>query len=52
MTQNTVFKSDDIKKAAAALRKLRPAYSEMLDFYEKLFVSQENSKDQIDIAIV
>jgi len=50
MTQNTVFKSDDIKKAAAALRKLRPAYSEILDFYEKLFVSQEDSKDQIDIA--
>jgi FdhE protein len=50
MAQHSVFKSEDIKKAATALRKLRPAYSEMLDFYEKLFVSQEDSKDQIDIA--
>ena len=50
MAQPSAFKSEDIKKAAIALRKLRPAYSEMLDFYEKLFVSQEDSKDQIDIA--
>ena len=50
MAQTTTFKSDDIKKAATALRKLRPAYSEMLDFYEKLFVSQEDSKNQINIA--
>ena len=50
MAQTTTLKSDDIKNAASVLRKLRPAYSEMLDFYEKLFVSQEDSKNQINIA--
>jgi FdhE protein len=50
MARKTAFKPEEIKKTAAALRKLRPAYSKMLGFYENLFVAQENSKNKIDIA--
>jgi FdhE protein len=50
MARKTAFKPEEIKKTAAALRKLRPAYSKMLDFYENLFLAQENSKNKIDIA--
>jgi FdhE protein len=49
MAHTTVFTPDDIKKAVAILRELRPAYAEMLDFYERLFVAQESSKKQVDI---
>jgi len=50
MVEKTVIVSDDIQKAAAALKNFRPAYAEMLDFYEQLFLAQEASKNQIDIA--
>ena len=49
MAETTVFTPDDIKKAVAVVRELRPAYVEMLDFYEQLFMAQESSKGQIDI---
>lgn len=49
MTETTVLISDDIKKAVAVVREIRPAYIEMLDFYEQLFMAQENSKIQIDL---
>lgn len=49
MAQLTDFKPEDIKKAAAILRELRPAYLELLDFYEDLFVAQEESKNYINI---
>ena len=49
MAETTVFTPDDIKKAVAAVRELRPAYAEMLDFYGPLFMVQESSKNQIDI---
>ena len=50
MVEKTVIVSDDIKKAAVALRKLRPAYQTFINFYEKIFTAQEASKNQIDIA--
>jgi FdhE protein len=50
MAQMTAFKPEDIKKAAAQLKELRPAYLQMLDFYEDVFVAQEESKRNIDIA--
>ena len=37
MAETTVLRSDDIKKAVAVVREIRPAYIEMLDFYEQLF---------------
>jgi FdhE protein len=50
MVEKTVIVSDDIQKAAAALKNFRPAYAEMLNFYEQVFTAQEASKNQIDIA--
>ena len=44
------FTTEDIKKAAAQLKELRPAYLQMLDFYEDVFVAQEESKKNIAIA--
>jgi FdhE protein len=49
MAGTTLFTPDNIKKAVAILKELRPAYAEMLIFYEKLFIAQEGFKNQIDI---
>ena len=38
-----------VKQAVAALKKQRPAYADLLNFYEKIFVAQENSKSQINL---
>ena len=50
MAQMTAFKPEDIKKAAAELKEQRPAYLKMLDFYQAVFVAQEESRKNIDIA--
>ena len=50
MTLMTAFTLADIKNAAAVLKELRPAYLKMLDFYENVFVAQEESKKNTDIA--
>lgn len=50
MVEKRILVSDDIKKAAAALRKLRPVYETFINFYEQVFKAQEASKNQIDIA--
>ena len=49
MRGKTPFVADDIKKAAEALKKLRPAYATLIDFYEQVFSAQESSKRQIDM---
>lgn len=49
MTANVAITSQQIKQAAAALKKLRPAYREIIDFYEKIFVAQEDSKSEIKL---
>ncbi|MBN1930976.1 MAG: formate dehydrogenase accessory protein FdhE [Desulfobacterales bacterium] len=49
MAVNMDFTSDQIKKAAATLKGLRPVYKELIDFYEKIFVMQEDSKRQLHI---
>jgi FdhE protein len=49
MTANLAITSQQVKQAAAALKKLRPAYADLLSFYEKIFVAQEDSKSQIKI---
>lgn len=38
-----------VKQAAAALKKARPSYADLLNFYEKIFVAQEDSKNTIKI---
>ena len=49
MTVDLAITSQQIKQAVAALKKLRPSYSDLLNFYEKIFVAQEDSKSQINI---
>ena len=49
MTAYLAISSQQVKQAAAALKKLRPAYAALLNFYEKIFVAQEDSKSQIKI---
>jgi FdhE protein len=49
MTAYLTITSQQVKQAAAALKKARPAYADLLNFYEKIFVAQEDSKSQIKI---
>ena len=49
MTADVAITAKQIKQAAAALKKLKPAYGELLDFYEKIFVAQEDSKSDIKL---
>jgi FdhE protein len=49
MTAYLAITSQQVKQAAAALKKLRPAYADLLNFYEKIFVAQEDSKRRIKI---
>ena len=43
---------DRIRKAVAAVKADRPAYEEVLDFYEKLFLAQEMAKEQVQLEPV
>jgi len=43
MTEMPTEIPDEIKKTANALKKLRPAYSTIIGFYEKIFETQEKS---------
>jgi FdhE protein len=49
MTADLAITSQQIKQAVAALKKLRPAYADLLNFYENIFVAQEDAKGQIGI---
>ena len=49
MTVDLAITSTQIKQAVTAHKKLRPAYADLLNFYEKIFVAQEDSKSQINI---
>ena len=49
MTAYLAITSQQVKQAAAALKKLRPAYADLLNFYQEIFVAQEDSKSQIKI---
>lgn len=50
MSEKEIVGVDQIKKAVAAVKAERPAYEGLLDFYEKLFLAQEASKEEIDLA--
>lgn len=45
-----IVTSDQIRNTAKAIKELRPAYKTLLDFYEEIFVAQEDSKSRIQIA--
>jgi FdhE protein len=49
MTAYLAITSQQVKQAVAALKKLRPAYAGLLNFYEKIYVAQEDSKSQLKI---
>jgi FdhE protein len=50
MTQQSDITPDQIKVAVGRIRDLRPVYGPLLDFYEKLFLAQEDSKKQISLT--
>ncbi|MBF0234407.1 MAG: formate dehydrogenase accessory protein FdhE, partial [Desulfamplus sp.] len=41
--------SEQIKKSALKLRQARPAYEELINFYEEFFLAQEESRQRLDI---
>ncbi len=49
MAADLAVTSKQVKQAVAALKKLRPAYADLLNFYENIFVAQEDCKSQINI---
>ena len=40
---------DQVEQAAAALKQLRPTYLDLLDYYQQIFVAQEDSRTQLNI---
>ena len=42
----------DIQKAVAAVKAERPAYEELLEFYEKVFLAQEKAKEQVRLTSI
>ncbi len=49
MAEHTTLTSDRIEKAVESVKALRPAYAEILTFYERVFAAQEASKSRIRI---
>lgn len=49
MTASPAVTPAQIHAAAEALNRLRPAYKDLLQFYEKIFVAQETFKARIDL---
>ncbi|MDY6988492.1 MAG: formate dehydrogenase accessory protein FdhE [Thermodesulfobacteriota bacterium] len=47
MAERKAVGSEHIKKAVAAVKQARPAYEGLLVFYEKLFLAQEDSKEEV-----
>ena len=52
MNTSPTFSPEQIHAAAQALHRLRPAYKELLRFYEKIFLVQEASKSCINLEPV
>ncbi|NVM22943.1 MAG: formate dehydrogenase accessory protein FdhE [Desulfobacterales bacterium] len=49
MNEKQNMSDDQIKKAVAAIKAERPAYEKLLDFFEKLFLAQEETKGHLDL---
>jgi FdhE protein len=52
LDEKEIITVDRIQKAVAAVKAERPAYEELLDFYEKLFLAQETAKEQVQLKPV
>jgi len=49
MNEQETVTADRIKKAIAAVKAERPAYEALLDFYEELFLTQEQTREQLQL---
>jgi len=49
MTSIFALTSDQIKKTVAAVKKSKPVYAEILEFYGRLFVAQQQSMSRLQI---
>ncbi|MBF0301878.1 MAG: formate dehydrogenase accessory protein FdhE [Desulfamplus sp.] len=49
MTINSPITPEQIRKSADMLKQTRPAYKYLIDFYEEMFVIQEESKSELDL---
>ena len=49
MTDNMAHTTDQVRKAVETIRRLRPAYAILLDFYGQIFLAQEDSGSQTNI---
>jgi FdhE protein len=49
MISNLALTSDQIEKAVAAVKKNKPVYADLLDFYGRIFDAQEDSKGRIQV---
>ena len=49
MTDYLTITSEQVKQAVAALEKLRPTYLDLLDYYQQIFVAQEDSMSRLKI---
>jgi FdhE protein len=49
MISNLALTSDQIEKAVAAVKKSKPVYADLLDFYGRIFDAQEDSKGRIQV---
>ncbi len=52
MSKSPAFSPEQIHAAAQALHRMRPAYKELLRFYEKIFLVQEASNSHINLEPV
>ena len=52
MTNPTSYSAAEIEKTAQALKRLRPAYRDLLDFYKEIFMAQETAVQGIQLEPV
>jgi FdhE protein len=49
MQEKDIVTVDEIRGAVAAIKAERPAYEELLDFFEKVFLAQEQTKGHVQV---
>jgi FdhE protein len=49
MNTNAGYNADDIREAVKQKKKTKPEYAPMLDIYEKIYIAQEESKNNIKL---
>lgn len=52
MTSTGAFFSNDIEKAAESLKRLRPAYENLIEFYMRVFIAQEEAEQHMHLEPV